>query len=929
MNLFEKAVGLWVGCLSFWMTVTQSIIGFWEEFVSVYQDDLCKLARLLPLILLCVLVCCYKNCPGFKTFFDSSCKKVPSQMYRLLIVTRDGFLCCVDIAWKFLKSFMRFIGHASSYFISDVVPYLRDVYRDVRRDVYLSSLEPSSVDPSLHDEPPCEQSASDDPQPREISTHPSDTIITPAPQPEPQPEQKTEPQPEPEPPCLETPTQMPESERHVTAVSRQQPKPQESEYIPVPPQRPLPLLRPSQSKTVFTSQQRQDKFNYLSSRGICAPTVAAPRQRLFAAPKPRPRPLPLPVFDYDSGIEVDIPAPAIKKKTAREASKPASTSQTAGKKPEYIDHAVQTTSRRRTEQTKRPVYVTTAVQTLEVEPPVPTPVEHPIQPPIQPNHTGPSFSSIQTVHEVEPFPSPQPAHQPECPVYVTTAVQTHEVEPSTTTPPTHDANAKSSFSSIKAVSSIEPVPSQQPAITTTDARVQVTSSDDSVTKAALEAQAEQYRTNIHNIETVYDAEIELIHKTHVGEISTLKEQQATEVEALKATHDSKGHALEAHFRGELEGYKTRTIAEVDLIKEERAVEVRDLKHQLAAAQQALNTQHSSGDQGTAEALKVQEAQFSAYKISVNTAVESIQQKNAAENNEVRAQCATEIENLKASHARDVASLSNGHNSSTSAIENELALTKDTNLKMRQNMNDAESQYAYIQSQLHMATTQVHSLTQRLDVAETAAASVQNPEAVEQRLQAMRDECKHHLTEKDKTFARQQAASNRAVASLSVDLKKAEAANKEVVALRQQVAILNMKNKSGKGFGATPSDGTTKNSEALKEELEAAVKERDWLRREYKWNSEGWQLCDTVRKEGDAKIAEMETEMVRLRRGLGSSAREIFPMKSHGSAAGRKRGADDDQEFVQASVQAGGKKAFEHNRDGREVVMDPSAPSFPV
>ena len=518
---------------------------------------------------------------------------------------------------------------------------------------------------------------------------------------------------------------------------------------------------------------------------------------------------------------------------------------------------------------------------------------------------------------------------------MTTAVQTHEVEPRAA-PPTHGTDVASSFSSIKAVSSIEPVPSQQPTITTTDAGVQVTSSDESVTKAALEAQAEQYRTSIHNVEAEYDAEIQLIHKTHVAEISTLKEQQAAQVEALKGTHDSNGQvskeacdALEAHFRGELEGYKTRTIAEVNEMEEKRAVQIKDLQNQLAAALEALKTQYNSGDQGTTEALKVLEAEFSAYKISVNTAVESIQQKNAADNNEIRAQCATEIENLKAAHAQHLASLSSGHNSSTSAIENELALTKDSNIKMRQNMNDAESQYAYVQSQLHMATTEVQSFTQRLDVAETAAASVQDPGAVEQRLQAMRVECEHRLAENDKNHAPQQAASARGIAFLSAELKKSEAANKEVVSLRQQVAVLNMQAKRGKGFGGSPSDGTTKNSEALKEELAAAVTERDWLRRQYKWTSEGWQLCDAFRKESDTKIAEMETEMVRLRRGLGSSAREIFPMKSHGSAAGRKRGADDDQEVLQAGVQAGGKKAFELNRDGKEVVMDPSAPSFAV
>ena len=179
-------------------------------------------------------------------------------------------------------------------------------------------------------------------------------------------------------------------------------------------------------------------------------------------------------------------------------------------------------------------------------------------------------------------PEIRPAPKTTCAITLNTAVQTIEPGPTLQT-----SSAASFFSKITAVHTIEPVPYTRPAIQTTDAGVQVHSSDDLVSRDALRAQEERHASETAALNSQHDASFKAHHSKYLEALKDRDERHASEIAALKSSHEAQLNQLASSRNSDSSALSTAQ-SELTRVQSEQS----DLLRKMNIAQNEYNTMNA-------------------------------------------------------------------------------------------------------------------------------------------------------------------------------------------------------------------------------------------------------------------------------------------------------------------------------------------------
>lgn len=425
-------------------------------------------------------------------------------------------------------------------------------------------------------------------------------------------------------------------------------------------------------------------------------------------------------------------------------------------------------------------------------------------------------------------------------------------------------SAALSFSSIKAVHRIVPEPvHQRPATRTIDAGVQADSTD-LVSREELNTQAERHASEIaalmsshlsneqkqlEHLQERHDTEIARVHSSYTSEITAFRTTQG-ELKARIERHESEIAALTLSHSIEIANLKSST---------EEKVKVQSKRHDSEIT--ALKSSHLSDRR---EQLRAQK------------------ERHDTEIADVRSAYSTEITNLKSSQSPDVV-----------AAQEKLALYEQEGIKLQATVNSISSSYAAMEARVQSRDNENARLSTELEAAKAKVAAGASQQEVEEYVKNLQRECANQLAVKDDNCGRKLKALKDHLERSEADRKKAEADARVVPGLRHQISRLEGKVNKGTWPGlTTPSNGSMKNSAALRAELKQAEFDRDENRRCWKRDSDKMKVFEQEKLAAMAEVGKLETDNARYLEALGIGARTIVAAPTVNAAAGNKRGAED-------------------------------------
>jgi hypothetical protein len=291
------------------------------------------------------------------------------------------------------------------------------------------------------------------------------------------------------------------------------------------------------------------------------------------------------------------------------------TAQVDAKRPKYVDGVVQTNF-------QQPVHTRTAVSSfsgvsslsgiLGIQSVSPSPAVQTV------NVSSLSFSSIKAVHTIEPMPDPRPAF---------------------------------SFSSITAVHTVEPVSAPRPARSETrDAGVQVHSTEELASRDTLTAQAERHAADIVALEERRASDLDFLKTQHAAALARAKADHDAEIAALRTSHANEFTSLRSSATDEIASRNSGAAtlrAELDQYKQAHAG-IKTTMHEASARYDTMSSRVSS-QTSEIETLRIQlsAAQAAASSSADPAAIEQKMAQMQAEYNRTLEMKDRDIERVRA------------------------------------------------------------------------------------------------------------------------------------------------------------------------------------------------------------------------------------------------------------------------------------------